>query len=262
MQALDEHDDPASRGRSASLQESLVIPADMSIIVTIDGPAGTGKSTVAFLLAQRLGLDVLDTGAMYRAATAIVIDQGISPDDHDRIVRVVTDADLHFDWGGDPSLPPEQRRPPVVLAWLRPMNDRIRQEDVSALVSKISTIKALREHMVRKQRLIYQQHPRLVSEGRDQGSVVFPDATIKFYLDADPVVRARRRADELALRGIIVPLDEMLRRIVERDHLDSTREDGPLVCPPDAFVINTTSLNAREVVAELVRKVRERVQRG
>ena len=223
-----------------------VIPLDQPIIVTIDGPAGTGKSTVAHAVATRLGLDVLDTGAMYRAATAIAIDHNIDLSDTDAIVERVADADLHFDWACDP---------PAILAWLKPLNERIRNEDVSAIVSRISAIGPLRAHMVRKQRLIAQQHPRLVSEGRDQGSVVFPQATIKFYLDAEPRIRAERRVSQLAKAGVVVDEDEMLRRIQERDHLDSTRSDGPLVCPPDAIVVDTTALRFQDVVDALVEHV-------
>ena len=115
--------------------------------------------------------------------------------------------------------------------------------------------------MVRKQRLIFQQHPRLVCEGRDQGSVVFPDATVKFYLDADPRVRARRRAEQLARRGFVVPVDEMLRRILERDEQDSTRSDGPLVCPEDAIVVDTTDMTLDEVVDHLAGLVHARLDR-
>ena len=224
----------------------VVIPKDRPIIVTIDGPAGTGKSTVANAVAKRLGLDVLDTGAMYRAATAIALDHNIDLDDTDAIVAKVADADLHFDWNRDP---------PAILAWLCPLNERIRNEDVSAVVSRISAIGPLRDHMVRKQRLIARQHTRLVSEGRDQGSVVFPDATVKFYLDADPKVRARRRVDQVAATGVIIPADEMLRRILKRDHLDSTRADGPLVCPDGATVIDTTDMDFDGVVNVLVQHV-------
>ncbi len=223
-----------------------VIPQDQPIIVTIDGPAGTGKSTVANAVAKRLGLDVLDTGAMYRAATAIALDDNIDLDDVDAIVERVADADLHFDWNRDP---------PAILAWLKPLNERIRSEDVSAVVSRISAIGPLRAHMVRKQRLIAQQHPRLVSEGRDQGSVVFPQATVKFYLDADPTIRARRRASQLADVGTKVTEQEMLQRILKRDHLDSTRADGPLVCPKDAIVVDTTAMNFDGVVDTLVMHV-------
>ena len=112
--------------------------------------------------------------------------------------------------------------------------------------------------MVRKQRIIFAQHPRLVTEGRDQGSVAFPDAPIKFYLDADPRVRAERRIDQLGLDGS-VSVEEMSERILERDRIDSTRSDGPLVCPEDAVVIDTSVLSIDEVINEMERVVRERL---
>ncbi|MCB9844758.1 MAG: (d)CMP kinase [Phycisphaeraceae bacterium] len=221
------------------------------IIITIDGPAGTGKSTVASQLSRRLGIDVLDTGAMYRAAAAIVIDRGIALDDVGEIVRVVAEADLHFDW---------TRRPPAVLAWDRPLNDRIRRPDVSAIVSIVAAIPELRAHMVRKQRLIAQQHPRIVSEGRDQGSAVFPDADVKFYLDARAPVRAQRRADELTRKGITTSQAEQLEMQRERDRLDSTREVGPLTRPADAIYVDTTDLTPSQVVARLERETLERLE--
>lgn len=239
-----------ARQKVLRIDPPSIVPHDTPIIVTIDGPAGTGKSSVAHALATRLGLDVLDTGAMYRAATAIAIDHHIDPDDLDAVVAIVTDADLHFDWTQDP---------PTILAWLKPLNDRIRDDDVNELVSAISAIGALRTHMVRKQRLIGQQHPRLVSEGRDQGSIVFPDAAVKFYLDASPDVRAARRAEQLKARGIVVERDRLRERILQRDLLDSTRADGPLICPDDAIRLDTTNLDFVVVVDRLEYEVRTRV---
>lgn len=228
-----------------------VVPADRSIVVTVDGPAGTGKSSVAHRLARRLGVDVLDTGAMYRAATAIAIDHNIPDDDVDEILRVVKDADLHFDWSASP---------PEVLAWNRPIIDRIRQADVSARVSRIAAIGPLREHMVRKQRIIAQQHPRLVSDGRDQGSVAFPDAEVKFYLDADLRVRALRRASQIHREtGARPDLNEVIKNLELRDHLDRTRKDGPLVIPDGAVIVNTSEMDLDQVVAHLYRVVCEKI---
>ncbi len=195
-------------------------------------------------------MDFLDTGAMYRAAAAIIIDRKIDHTDTPRVVEVVADADLHFDWAADP---------PTILAWLEPIDDRIRDADVNALVAQVATIGALREHLVAKQRLIARQHPRLVSEGRDQGSIVFPGANAKFYLDANPEVRARRRAVQIRAGGRDADERSILADILRRDTVDSTRDDGPLICPDDARRIDTSEMSFGEVVELLERLCREQV---
>ncbi len=219
-----------------------MLSPDSRIVITIDGPAGTGKSSVARALAKSLGLDFLDTGAMYRAAAAIAIDRGINPADAPSIVRETIKADLHFDWSKDP---------PTMLAFGKPIDHRIRAQDVAELVSPIATIRALREHMVEKQRLIARQHPRLVTEGRDQGSVVFPDAAVKFYLDASPDVRARRRAEQLVAGGHAADLGAITAEILDRDRRDSSRADGPLMCPKGATCVDTSDLTFDQVVSTL-----------
>lgn len=218
-----------------------------SIVITIDGPAGTGKSSVARALAKRLGIDFLDTGSMYRAAAAIIIDRSIDISAVSRVVEVVAGADLHFDWGADP---------PTILAWFKPIDSRIREPDVNELVSIIAAIGPLRTHLVAKQRVIARQHPRLVSEGRDQGSIVFPEADVKFYLDARAGVRVKRRAEQLRAEGQEVDEVALLERITQRDTMDSSRNDGPLICPEDAQKVDTSEQSFQEVVDLLERAVR------
>jgi cytidylate kinase len=224
------------------------------LIVTIDGPAGTGKSSVARILAKRLGLEFLDTGAMYRAAAAVAIDSGITLASPDDLIAAVASQDMRFDWTRDP---------PELLCGGRSMMSRIREADVTKLVSPVSAIPGLRRDLVRKQRAIGSTHSRLVTEGRDQGSVVFPDADVKFYLDASAEVRAKRRFEQLvasgAIRGEASELSMLLKEIVARDLSDSTRRDGPLICPEDAIRIDTSNMSFDQVVSALEEQVRRRV---
>jgi len=234
--------------------DRTVFRLDQPVIITIDGPAGTGKSSVARELAKRLGLDFLDTGAMYRAAAAISIDHSMDPADEASLVAKVANADLHFDWTTDP---------PAMLAWGQPMNERIRSADVTRVVSPIAGIALLREHLVRKQRLIAMQHPRLVSEGRDQGSVVFPSAHVKFYLTASCSERARRRAQQLLdpqSAADAAVLNSLAEEIDARDKSDMGRAVGPLTQPLNAVVLDTSEYTFDAVVDELERIVRKKAQ--
>ncbi|MCE2652610.1 MAG: (d)CMP kinase [bacterium] len=238
---------------TGSVQAVVVDPETVGrhrTIVTIDGPAGTGKSSVSQRLASRLGLQFLDTGAMYRAAAVVVIDRQLDIADVAGVCEVVAACDLHFDWRTDP---------PALLVNGQNVMHRIRDDDVTRLVSPLAGIGRLREHMVRKQRIIANQHPRLVSEGRDQGSVVFPDAEVKFYLDARPEIRAARRTAELRAKGKTVDEKVVLREIIERDLSDSTRTDGPLTVPLDAIEVDTSDLDRDQVIDLLERHVRIRV---
>lgn len=218
------------------------------MIITIDGPAGTGKSSVAHQLAQRLGLEFLDTGAMYRAAALLAIEEDIDPERGELLAEAVRTAGMRFDWTQDP---------PRLMLNDRDVTRRLRDFDVSEVVSIVARQPELRRVLVQSQREIANRHPRLVTEGRDQGSVVFPDAQVRFYLDADARVRARRRAAQLKEQGQTVDVERIVRDIEQRDRLDSTRPDAPLTTPSGAEIVDTSELSFEEVVDRLERVVRE-----
>jgi len=202
---------------------------------------------------------------MYRAAAVIAVERlkirvggngEIDAADGARLVDEVGRVDMHFDWSKDP---------PDLLCDGRSMMRRIRDDDVTKIVSPIAGIAALRHVMVRRQREIADAHQRLVTEGRDQGSEVFKDADAKFYLSASPEVRAKRRAEELKAKHMIGPMadeNRILTEIIERDRSDASRDVGPLVCPEGAERVDTSFMSIDEVVEELERRVRRKVSAG
>lgn len=219
------------------------------LIVTLDGPAGSGKSTVARRLARRLDVEFLDTGAMYRGLTAMALARGIDPA-HETyaVVELARHRPMHFDWSADP---------PRLWVGQTEVTNRLRDPDVTEQVSAVAAIGGVRQVMVEAQRRIGLAHPRLVTEGRDQGSVVFPDANVKFYLDASPTVRAQRRAAQLKQAGHHVDLAQLRELIIARDRRDSTRSDGPLICPADAVRIDTSDMTLDQVVSLLADRVQQ-----
>ncbi len=217
-----------------------------SCIITIDGPAGTGKSSVARLLSQRLGMDCLDTGSLYRAVSLLAIESGTDPEDGPALAALARDVDLHFDWSQDP---------PAMQIGDRDVSSRIRDLDVSGQVSPVASQPELRAVLNEVQRMVAQRRPRLVTEGRDQGSVVFPDADVRFFLDADEEVRAQRRSLQMSRGGGKVDKDAIRTDIRRRDESDRSRRAAPLVQPEGSILIDSTSLSLDEVVDRMAEEI-------
>jgi cytidylate kinase len=218
----------------------------VSPLVAIDGPAGSGKSTIAAALAERLGLARLDTGAMYRAVTLLVLREGVDPGDGAAAARLARGVDLEV---GDRVLMGGED---VTLA--------IRGEDVDAAVSRVAAHPEVRAELVRRQREWGERHGGGVVEGRDIGSVVFPHADVKIYLTAEPEERARRRVDQRRQLGGAVPtaaermdVSDAVTDLTRRDALDSGRAVSPLQVAEDAIVVDSTDLTVDEVVEEVLR---------
>ncbi|MEM9592837.1 MAG: (d)CMP kinase [Acidobacteriota bacterium] len=222
---------------------------DGPMVVAIDGPSGVGKSTCARLLAEQLGLPVLDTGAMYRAVALAMVQRGVDPTDGAAVERELGDVQVELRADGRGGLE----------VWLdgEPVGDRIRAPEVTEASSKVSVHPAVRRRMVAYQRQGASVHGAVV-EGRDIGSVVFPDTPFKFFLGADPEVRTQRRFRQLAETGRGVDRDRVRADLELRDARDRDRVESPLVCDDTYHFIDTSGLESSEVVAEMARAVAAR----
>lgn len=211
--------------------------------IAIDGPAGTGKSTLARALARRLGGAYLDTGAMYRVATLRVLREGIDPGDAPAVVAAT--ADLPLEIGTDAGAE-------HVLLDGEDVSEEIRTARVTANVSAVSALPEVRANLVELQRTLAAGGGTVVLEGRDIGTVVLPDAEVKVYLTASPEIRARRRTDQDLAAGREADYDEVLAAVIERDRKDSSRAASPLRPADDAVVVDTSDLSLDEVLDRLV----------
>jgi cytidylate kinase len=218
------------------------------LIVAIDGPSGAGKSTLAKRLARDLGYIYLDTGAMYRALALKVLRQGLDLADETQLAALVGSTEIDLVERG--------QRVEVRLDGAD-VSDLIRTPEVSQMASKVSALKIVRQRMLELQRVLGRKG-NVVAEGRDIGTVIFPQAGVKIYLDASAQERARRRCEELRAAGKPVDLDETLREMEERDRRDSERDLAPLRKAEDAIAVDSSALNADGVAALVMREIRNK----
>jgi cytidylate kinase len=220
------------------------------LIVAIDGPAGAGKSTVARELARRLGYVYVDTGAMYRVVSLMAREQGVDPEDGWRLGEIAAGVSIRFE--------PRSDGGQSVFADDRDVSQAIRAEEVGEWASRISTQPEVRDRLVALQRRMGAAGG-VVLEGRDIGTVVFPDADLKFYLVASAEERGRRRHHELRGRGEPASLAEIIADIEGRDRRDQSRAHSPLRRAPDAEEIDSTGMTVEQVLLDLFRRCREKL---
>lgn len=220
----------------------LPAPDHSPHVITIDGPAGAGKSTVAKLLARRLGWFHLDSGATYRAMAAVAYMRGIKPDDSRALASLADEVTIEIRAQGGAQ---------TIIADGVDVTDIIRSPEVSRASSPVSAVPAVRHKLVALQRDLA-AHRDTVAEGRDMGTVVFTGATVKIYLTASPEVRAKRRLNDFAEQRLLVSEEEVLSEIKARDERDSTRAMSPLKPAEDAYLVDTDNLTPEEVVDRIV----------
>lgn len=217
-------------------------------MVAIDGPAGAGKSTIAKRVAARLGFTYIDSGAMYRAVALWALRRNVDAGDMHRMEQLAIAAEIEL-------------LPGRIRLNGEDVTDAIRTPEVSAGASKVAVIPGVRRALVAKQRAMGER-ASVVMEGRDIGTVVFPHADVKVFLDADPRERVRRRLGDVRAAGEEIPETALAAQMKERDQRDSTRADGPLAQAPDAAYLDSTSLTVEEVEEAILKMVRSRVTNG
>ncbi|VAW28649.1 Cytidylate kinase [hydrothermal vent metagenome] len=213
------------------------------IIIAIDGHSATGKSSTAKMVAKHLGYIYLDSGAMYRATTLYFYKNRIDLESATQVKKALESIEIEFI--------KDENGIPITLLNGKNVEDKIRTMEISSKVSKVSAIKAVRVAMVEQQRKLG-EHKGIVMDGRDIGSVVFPQAELKIFMTASPEVRAQRRQKELADKGQHVAFDEILKNVIDRDQQDSTRKESPLIKVKDAIKIDNSNMSFEEQVERII----------
>lgn len=222
-------------------------------VIAIDGPSGTGKGTIARLVAERLGWNLLDSGALYRLLAVAARERGIGFADETRLARVAPVLDIRFE-----AMPDGSER--IVLDG-HEVTDRVRAETTGDDASQLAVLPAVRQALIQRQR-DFRRPPGLVADGRDMGTAIFPDATVKIYLTASAEARAQRRHKQLKHKENGASLSALFREISARDERDSSRQASPLRPADDAVVIDTTELGIAEVMDQVLEEVRNRFPGG
>ncbi|WP_087017863.1 (d)CMP kinase [Thaumasiovibrio subtropicus] len=211
-------------------------------IITVDGPSGAGKGTLCMLLAERLGLNLLDSGAIYRVLALAAIHHGVDIESEEVLVPLAANLDVQFIAEGE--------LVKVILEG-EDVSRELRKEETGMAASKVAALPRVREALLRRQRA-FSSEPGLIADGRDMGTVVFPKAEVKIFLDASAEERARRRFNQLQNKGLDVNLDALLSEIKERDHRDRNRAVAPLRPAEDALVLDSTDLNIEQVTDKAI----------
>ncbi|MBT8038878.1 MAG: (d)CMP kinase [Xanthomonadales bacterium] len=216
-------------------------------VITIDGPGGSGKGTIALRLARALGWHLLDSGALYRLVAVAALDRGVRASDETGLARMARKLDVRFEAADDGV---------AVILEGADITDRLRSHQTSEMASRVAALPSVREALAERQRQ-FRQAPGLVADGRDMGTVIFPDAPLKLYLTASPEARAERRYKQLKEKGESVNLSRLSQDIKKRDERDSTRAIAPLKPAPDAHVIDSTEMGINEVMDTIHKLIKE-----
>ncbi|CAK2742208.1 cytidylate kinase [Vibrio crassostreae] len=220
-----------------------------SPVITVDGPSGAGKGTLCMLLADKLGFHLLDSGAIYRVLALAAIHHGVDTESEDALVPLATHLDVQFIAEGD--------LVKVILEG-EDVSGELRKEETGMAASKVAALPRVREALLRRQRA-FSAAPGLVADGRDMGTVVFPEAEAKIFLDASAEERASRRLKQLQQKGLDVKFDDLLSEIQERDDRDRNRPVAPLRPAEDALVLDSTSMNIEQVVEKALHYIESKL---